>query len=94
MRHMEIDRKTIRFPKEERTIAYYITADVLSDPVTETARTLYGVGVTILESSETEVVSSILFAKEDVLNLARLLADNLVTPVTVSDIIVDWLSAG
>jgi hypothetical protein len=91
---MEVYRKTVRFPQAERTIAYYITADVFSDPATETARTLYGIGVTILESGETELVSSILFAKEDVLRLARLLADNLVTPVTVCDIVVDWLSAG
>ncbi len=94
MRQMEICRKSIRFDESvECTAIYFITIDDLSDPATGIELETYGVGITLSESGETEVVSNVTFSKTGIFSLIDLLASHLVTPSTVGDIVIDWLCA-
>jgi hypothetical protein len=94
MRQMEISRKTVKLDGEtDSTIIYFVTTDDLTDPETQVSFEIYGIGVTILERGETGMISSMAFNKKDVFSLAELLASHLVTPVTVGDVVVDWLYA-
>lgn len=95
MRHMEICRKRTRLDtREECTLVYYVTVDELTDPFAGLELESYGVGISICENGETGLVPHVTFSKAGVLSLADLLAENLVTPVTVRDIVEDWLDAG
>jgi hypothetical protein len=91
---MEICRKNIRLHEAaENTIVYFITIDDLSDAATGIELETYGVGITICESGETEIISNVTFSKTGILSLINLLACHLVTPVTVGDVVSDWLCA-
>lgn len=92
MRHMEICRKNIKLNEEkENTVVYYVTIEELSDlPAGMTLET-YGVGITISESGETEIIPNVTFSKTSILALVELLAAQHVTPVSVGDIVEDWL---
>lgn len=92
MRHIEICRKTSQLNADkESTIIYYITVDQVNDADAGIDLENYGVGVTIAESGETKIIPNITFSKTEILLLAALLATHLVTPVTVGDVVEDWL---
>lgn len=94
MRQMEICRKGF-CPGEaqEQTLVFYVTIDDLTDDAAGILLESYGVGVTIIESGETSVISNVTFSRSRILELVNKLADHLVTPVTVSDVVDDWLCA-
>lgn len=95
MRQMEICRKGINLgAEEEKTLIYYVTINDLNDDATGIVLESYGVGVTIVESGETAVISNVTLSNTRILELIHVLADHLVTPVTVADIVDDWLCAG
>ncbi len=92
MRHMEFCRKRTHLDTEEDlTLIYYVTIDEFGDLQSGIELESFGVGVTICENGETEFVSNVTFSCAEVLSLAALLATHLVTPVTVRDIVEDWL---
>lgn len=94
MRQMEICRKILYLGEtREQTLTYYITIDDLTDNATGILLESYGVGVTIIESGETSVISNVTFSRTRILELVNKLANHLVTPVSVSDIVDDWLCA-
>lgn len=91
MRQMEISRKKICLNGEEETLVYFITINELSDSASGILLEIYGIGVTICKSGETQIIPNITFSKSEVFALLDLMASNLVTPVAVSDIVNDWL---
>lgn len=92
MRQMEICRKSVRLIEEaDHTLIYYVTIDDLTDAATGIVLETYGVGISICESGETAVIPNVTFSKTGILTLIDLLAYHTVTPVTVSDIVDDWL---
>ncbi len=94
MRHMEICKKRTRFDADcDCTLVYYVTVDELFDPRTGIELESFGVGVTICENGETGIVPNVTFSKAGILSLADLIASHLVTPVTIRDIVEDWLCA-
>ncbi len=94
MRHMEICRKNIDLgEKKENTLVYFVTIDDLTNTAAGIILESYGVGITICESGESAVISNLTVRGTDILELVNLLADHLVTPVTVCDIVDDWLCA-
>ena len=94
MRHMVICRKRTRLDaKSDCTLVYYVTVNDLTEPLSGMELESFGVGITIYENGETGIVPNVTFSKTGVLSLADLLAFNLVTPVTVRDIVEDWLCA-
>ncbi|NLA85983.1 MAG: hypothetical protein GX847_01615 [Clostridiales bacterium] len=91
---MEICRKNIVLGENKvNTLVYFVTIDDLTDTTAGIILESYGVGVTICESGESSVISNVTFSGTGILELINLLADHLVTPVTVCDIIDDWLCA-
>lgn len=101
MRHMEICKMNAILNEEnvgeaiteEITIVYYVTIDELTDAATGIVLETYGVGVTIVESGESEVIPNVTFSKTGILSLINLLSHHLVTPVTLTDVVYDWLCA-
>ncbi len=76
---------------EERTLVYYVTIDDLNDAQSGIVLETYGVGITICESGETEIIPNVTFSRTSILALVDLLAYHLVTPVTARDVVNDWL---
>ena len=66
----------------QRTLVYYILKEKGS----------YGVGISIEESGEESVVRDVTVSEERALRLSDLLATNYVTPVSLRDVVYDWLS--
>lgn len=94
MRQMEIYRKSSKlYEEKESTIVYYVTIDELNDNTAGIVLETYGVGVTICESGESAVIPNVTFSKSGIFSLIDLLANYLVTPVTVCDVVNDWLGA-
>lgn len=92
MRQMEICRKNTKLhDDEESTIVYYVTIDELVDATTGIVLETYGVGVTICESGEAAIVPNVTFSKTGILALITLLSNNFVTPVSVCEVVDDWL---
>ncbi|WP_143162235.1 DUF6514 family protein [Sporobacter termitidis] len=89
---MEICRKNAMLhPGQNNTLVYYIVVNDLKDFANDFACEIYGAGVTIVETGETEIVSDVTFSKNEIFSLIKLLSDHLVTPVAVSDVVSDWL---
>lgn len=101
MRQMEICKMNAKLIEEnvgediaqEITIVYYVTIDEFTDATTGIVLETYGVGVTIVESGESEIIPNVTFSKTNILTLINLLSHHLVTPVTLSDVVYDWLCA-
>lgn len=92
MRHIEICRKYSHLCADKQsTIIYYITVDEVNDADADIYLENYGIGITIAESGETRIIPNITFSKTEILLLAALLASHLVTPVTLGDVVEDWL---
>ena len=93
MRKIEMARKM--FNSEitgEVEISYYITADETEEAGPIGLVEMYGVGISM--GSEYSEVRSITSKSDRIENLAALLADNLVTPISLADVITDQLAAG
>jgi hypothetical protein len=88
---MEICRNKASLYDQERTLIYTVTVDDVTESVSGMELESYGVGVTILENGEAEIVPNVTFCKTKVLSLIETLAVHLVTPVTVRDVVEDWL---
>lgn len=92
MRQMEICKKDLCLGEaREQTLTYYVTINDLTDDTTGILLESYGVGVTINESGESSVIPNVTFSRTRILELVNKLADHLVTPVSISDIVDDWL---
>jgi hypothetical protein len=92
VRKMEVCRKVSNFRSgEKRTIVYFVTIDDLTDTSSGTQIENYGVGVSVCENGEEVFIRRITFSRAGILSLIELLAANLVTPVTASDVVYDWL---
>jgi hypothetical protein len=90
---MEICRNEISLDQVQEILVYYVTINDLIDTASGITLESYGVGVTLCESGETSVISNVTFSKTGILELINLLASHLVTPVTVCDVVDDWLCA-
>jgi hypothetical protein len=75
------------------TIIYFVTIDELTDAASGVELETYGVGITICQRNETVYIPNVTFSKTAVLKLSELLAENLVTPATIGDVVEDWLCA-
>lgn len=92
MREMEYCKKSVSFDTEEpKTLVYHVTIDEMHVPASESIIETYGIGVTIFESGETALIQNVTLSKSRIMSLSGLLAAHLVTPVTVNDIVEDWL---
>lgn len=88
----EICKKVIFLGKEnQRTLCYYVTTGEIQHPDKEGAIKTYGVGISIEEKEEFASVNSITTKKETAYKLIDILASNFVTPVSLYDVIYDWL---
>jgi hypothetical protein len=94
MRKTEICRKNTTLEDgRELTLIYYMTIDELTDIMTGQEFENYGVCVCLFESGEEETIRSVTFSARGIQALLDLLSTNLVTPVTVCDVVNDWLGA-
>lgn len=92
MRHMEICKRSLKLHADnESTLVYYVTVDTVTNNASGIELETYGVGVTISESGETTMIPNVTLSKTAILELIELLASHLVTPVSVHDIVCDWL---
>lgn len=90
MKTIEVCRKTLFCGKNNPLeIHYSITVDLLPDVSLES----YGVQVAIPASGETCTIRHITCRADQIDRLIRLLSKHLVTPVTTTDVIEDWLAA-
>jgi hypothetical protein len=94
MRQMEICKKQLQYGENATcTLVYYVTINDLTDETTGIELEAYGVGITNQERGETAVVPNVTFSKTAILELAALLSEHLVTPVTIGEVVEDWLCA-
>jgi len=91
MRRLEICRKNIVLDNfVEKTLVYYITIDDIYDLRSSMPYESYGVGIS-LGNIETREIYGVTFSCDKIISLANLLSNALVTPVTLCDIVSDWL---
>ena len=94
MKFIEICQKPTCFGNNcKATLVYNITVDELSDPAAGIAVESYGIRISIVESGEQDTVRHITCSLEKIEGLVRLLSENSVTPVTLRDVVADWLCA-
>ena len=94
MRKIEICRKIINFEsRTPLTLIYSVTVDEWGDSPDGSALEYYGVSIAIGESGEESYVQRITFNIQKIYALIMLLSGNDVTPVTLCDIVDDWLAA-
>lgn len=92
MRKVEVCRKfTDLGCKEQRTLSYFITVDTVADNISESPLEYFGVSVSIDEISEEASVRGITFSYSRIHHLTDILATNLVTPISLPDVVSDWL---
>lgn len=92
MKKEEICRKIIDLGKDsQRTIVYYLV--ISEDDFTELEKPVksYGVAIEVKERNELTAVSKITTRTEKANRLLDLLASNFVTPVSLYDVVYDWL---
>lgn len=70
----------------QRTLKYYLTTDTSEDGCVS-----YGAGIEIDESGENTFVRCITANRNEACSLIDTLATNFVTPVSLGDIVYDWL---
>lgn|GEM_PF-480236 len=92
MRCLEVLRRRTQLGDTDCTLVYFITVDDIADAATELRFESYGVGITICERDETAVVRCVTQSSLSVFELVRKLHDHTVTPVTVADVVYDWLA--
>jgi hypothetical protein len=92
MKLMEICQKPACFANNcKATLVYSITIDELSDLSAGISVESYGVCISIAENGVQNVVRHITCSLEKIEKLVRLLSENSVTPVTLQDVVYDWL---
>ena len=69
-------------------MTYYL---VSSDKNDDIDMRQYGVGISIPERNDEELVGNITPDREKAMQLIDLVASNFVTPVTLRDVVYDWL---
>jgi hypothetical protein len=72
------------------TLAYSILIDEIADCRGNTMES-YGIRVSALERGETVLLRNITVSENKILELTQSLARNFVTPVTLRDVVRDWL---
>jgi hypothetical protein len=72
------------------TLAYSILIDEITDGSGNTLES-YGIRVSALERGETTLLRHITVNRNKILELTQKLARNFVTPVTLRDVVYDWL---
>jgi hypothetical protein len=93
MRSLEVLRLRTQLGDSDCTLIYFITVDDIADAATALQFESYGVGITICERNETAVVRCVTQNSVCVYELIRKLHDHIVTPVTVADVVYDWLAS-
>ena len=93
MRKLEVCRKVLNYGSDaQRTLVYYILVDILGEEEDGSELENYGVSILIDEISEEASIRAITMSQVKISRLADLLASNLVTPVSLEEVICDWLS--
>ena len=88
---IEICRKVTDLGKErQRTLVYYLTAEIDADTY-ESPVEIFGVGICKLETGEEKIFRDVTSVRSRAEELVDLLATNFVTPVSLEDVICDWL---
>ncbi len=91
MKKTEICRKTACLGEQGiRTIVYAVTEE---EDETEFPIKQYGVSVAVYENDEETEVNSLASKREEIERFVLSLARNFVTPVSLKDVVYDWLSA-
>ena len=70
----------------QRTLDYFVTAEGEVDGYPS-----YGVGIAVCENGEETMVRGITTKEDEARSLADILATNYVTPVSLGDVVYDWL---
>ncbi len=92
MVRQEISRKEFGMGKAGmETLIYFLVSKRVSIPDAGNDMLLYGVGISAERSREEAIVNEVTSDRKRAENLAFLLADNLVTPVSLWDVIYDWV---
>ena len=87
----EICRKIIKLGRYgTRTLIYYVVTSFITEGAL--ARKAFGVGIEIAESGEAEYYEDLFTDRAWAVRLLDLLASNCVTPMTLKDIIIDFIS--
>lgn len=88
---IEICRKVTDLGKErQRTLVYFLTAEM--DTVTyDSPVEIFGVGICKLETGEKKIFRNVTSLRSRAEELVDILATNFVTPVSLEDVICDWL---
>jgi len=85
MKETEYCRKTVNLGRYgRRTLVYSLLSN---------ERGGFGVSIAIPEFGETEIVEDIVPDRGTVLSLLDMLATNFVTPVSLRDVLEDWLGS-
>jgi hypothetical protein len=91
MRRQELCKKVTDLGRAgQRTLSYFITIDG-GRGEGDKAYLDYGVGVMIEESGEEALCRCLTVNDDEIKKLADLIATNYVTPVSLGDVIEDWL---
>jgi hypothetical protein len=91
---MEICRKQIELGEDElHNLIYYVTVDDFTDDVSGIQLESYGVGITFDKGGDTAYIQHVTFSLTEIMKLSDLLAEHLVTPATIGDVVEDWLCA-
>ena len=92
MNKIEISRVSLRKSGgEAMTLVYSVTVDELVDAVSGEVFSNYGVMVSVPESGETASVRGVTLSGDRIFSLASKLARHRVTPITLRDVLDDWL---
>ena len=92
MRKFETCRKTAEIAGGAKiTLIYSITVDKLTCLSGDAELEDYGACIHVPESGETACIRRITPTGSKILSLANLLAKNIVTPVTLHDVVMDWI---
>lgn len=92
MRKIIICEKKMRTDSGETlTLVYSITVDALLETPPGAELESYGTSICIHESGEECSLRHITTASSEIFSLTELLSANLVTPLTLPDVVYDWL---
>ena len=92
MKRHEVCRKFCNLAKfGQKTLVYYITAITLEDDETGGTFESFGVAVKISETGEEAIVNDITTVNEKIHDLINHISSNFVTPVSLFDVVYDWM---
>ena len=94
MNKIEICRKTLDLESGHTvTLIYSITIDEWEYPISGIIHEYYGVSVMISEGAEDACIQCVTLSERKAYTLIDVLAENYVTPVSLYDVVHDWLAA-